>query len=209
MFVLAFLLSWIFITQGTFLGKSRVTKCKDNGEGLDPVNGDGSFCHKKMVVAITVRSGQGNVEALHADIKAVEDENEDMQPLQKPYRIFLEKTQVDIRYPLVYEKSVPSKLYEESSKHGWKGGFRVNECDASWNSGSPSCGYAYDKNNEKIWASQGYCCVCTNDMSSGILDWYMRGRKGTCNWWASRTTSHCLRIGKLWYVFSVYHISLM
>jgi hypothetical protein len=58
MFVLAFLLSWIFITQGTFLGKSRVTKCKDNGEGLDPVNGDGSFCHKKMVVAITVRSGQ-------------------------------------------------------------------------------------------------------------------------------------------------------
>jgi hypothetical protein len=131
-----------------------VTKCKDNGEGLDPVNGDGSFCHKKMVVAITVRSGQGNVEALHADIKAVEDENEDMQPLQKPYRIFLEKTQVDIRYPLVYEKSVPSKLYEESSKHGWKGGFRVNECDASWNSGSPSCGYAYDKNNEKIWASQ-------------------------------------------------------
>jgi hypothetical protein len=81
-----------------------VTKCKDNGEGLDPVNGDGSFCHKKMVVAITVRSGQGNVEALHADIKAVEDENEDMQPLQKPYRIFLEKTQVDIRYPLVYEK---------------------------------------------------------------------------------------------------------
>ena len=28
----------------------------------------------------------------------------------------------------------------------------------------------------------------------------MRGRKGTCSWFSSRTTSHCLRFGQLWYV---------
>ena len=49
---------------------------------------------------------------------------------------------------------MPSKYYEESRKIGWKGGFRVNECDDNWNSGSPSCKFAYDKDGEKIWASQ-------------------------------------------------------
>ncbi|XP_062503762.1 hapless 2-like isoform X2 [Corticium candelabrum] len=174
-------------------------KCRDVGDNSDPVNGDGSSCQQKLVVTVTVRSGQGNTEALHADVKSVLDEKEIAKPLKKPFRIFLEKTPVDISYPLVYEKSVPSKYYEESRKIGWKGGFRVNECDDNWNSGSPSCKFAYDKDGEKIWASQGYCCVCTNDMSSGAKDWYMRGRKGTCSWFDSRTTSHCLRFGQLWY----------
>ena len=39
----------------------------------------------------------------------------------------------------------------------------MNECDASWNSGGPSCGFAYDKDNEKIWASQVMTiCVAVN-----------------------------------------------
>lgn len=37
-------------------------------------------------------------------MKAVLDDNDEPQALKKPFRIFLEKTPVDITYPLVYEK---------------------------------------------------------------------------------------------------------
>ena len=57
-FVLTLLLTLIVVTHGTFLGKSQLVKCRDTGENSDPVNGDGSVCHKKLVVIVTVRSGQ-------------------------------------------------------------------------------------------------------------------------------------------------------
>ena len=56
--VLIFTLVLLAFTHGTFLGKSKIMKCRDVGDNSDPVNGDGSSCQQKLVVTVTVRSGQ-------------------------------------------------------------------------------------------------------------------------------------------------------
>lgn len=56
--VLVSFFSLIVVIQGTFLGKSKLMKCRDSGESSDPVNGDGSICDSKLIVTVTVRSGQ-------------------------------------------------------------------------------------------------------------------------------------------------------
>ncbi|XP_065833256.1 hapless 2-like isoform X3 [Oscarella lobularis] len=182
--------------SGTFLAKSRLMKCRDDGKTPNPVNGKGAHCQSKLVVTLTVRSGQGNTESLHADVKAVRDSEGKARSLKKPFRIFMGKSPVDVTFPLVYEKSVPSEYFEHSH---FAGRANIGMCSDKWKDKKASCRFAYDHKKEKIWASQGFCCRCTDNMSSGVKKWYTRGREGKCKFWGKRSSAHCLRFGQLWY----------
>ena len=77
------------------------------------------------------------------------------EELFKPIFLMIEKSRPTYVYPLKYEKEFPYYAKEtviDKSSYG---------CAADLNDYSPTCGWQYDEEGEKIWHSQGFCCACS------------------------------------------------
>lgn len=76
----------------------------------------------------------------------------------------------------------------------------INSCDDTDESDTPTCGWAYDGDGNKIPASQGRCCKCSFWNDLGIDNAYNTRGNVQCNLESAYTqSSHCLRFDPLDY----------
>lgn len=113
--------------------------------------------------------------------------------LTDPVQILVSKSQVLAQYPLIYIQNFnyyPREAVLSST---------FFSCDDGHYDESPSCGWAYSEEGQKIPDSQGFCCTCGFDDFLGLGDDLDRGK--TCqalNLGEGSSTAHCLRLDELW-----------
>jgi hypothetical protein len=197
---------------GSIIAASKIVKCQRTG--TEPLGIDGGACAKKMVVAITVASGDVHgteqVEALIETADDVSAAGEPTEKLGEPYLVTLTKRRPVAHYPIKYIQSVNNNPYELHMKQNYDtilGGhlkFLSNgHCDGS------SCGYAVDGEGVRIVDSEGICCSCKfTEQLFGKATSASKGSRGddlNCKLFSSgQASAHCLRQDDLWYnVFSI------
>ena len=75
--------------------------------------------------------------------------------LKTPIQIQMSKSQVYALYPLTYVQDFNNKPMENVQSSS------LIDCKDGDYDKSPTCGFQYDSNNQKILYSQGYCCECS------------------------------------------------
>lgn len=210
-FTVLLLLSSSLPSRSDLIAKSSITICENTGGGDDPMSVVyEKACEKKLIVTMSVRSGQNGSEMLKtvSNVSKVYDEVEREQArLYNPFIITLAKTPVHLTYPYYYRGMVNNKPEEKvkvSDNGGWVSGSR-NLCDDMWESDSDesTCGFDRDANGNKIWDSQGFCCWCKEQdkWRGSFSDSTPFSRAGlTCKLFAkAQAAAHCMKYDDLWY----------
>ena len=119
---------------------------------------------------------------------AKNDQTGDVEEMVRPMYLQIAKSRPEYVYPLEYEQdfawSAKETVIDESSFG----------CQADLNDYSPTCGWQYDSNKNKIWHSQGFCCECSIGELLQINTGFLRGTK--CEFLqlsAGASSAHCLR----------------
>lgn len=175
---------------GALIASGKIEQCANTGNE-DLLAG----CTEKIVVSLSLTSGQDSTESLYATLASVTDKNGETKMLQTPWSISLSKTEVYHRYPLEYIQSFNAQPYEKVVNVGGLGVF--TECDEQASSNTPTCGWAIRADGSRDPHSQGYCCQCDAFSKSSSR------AQGDCDFWGlglTPATAHCLRWGELWYV---------
>eukprot|EP00397_Hematodinium_sp_SG-2012_P013290 GEMP01013490.1.p1 GENE.GEMP01013490.1~~GEMP01013490.1.p1 ORF type:complete len:632 (+),score=145.07 GEMP01013490.1:476-2371(+) len=169
--------------HGGLLAASKLEKCTD---------GDKLECDEKLVLTLTLESGQLATEKMEATIDTAETES-GTQTLGTPIKVEWSKEMVELRYPLTYIQSVNSQLKEVI--------VHTSSCSAERDDLSEAtCGYWTKKNGAYIDYSEGFCCVCDVFGNS----WNGRTTRGkvdcgdVISGWFTQS-AHCLRTDALWY----------
>jgi len=175
------------LTPALLISSSQLQSCLNDGSELS--------CKKKLVVALSVQSEQNkDAESLEAVLDTAQTDDGQTY-LEQPIRITVAKSSVKARFPIRYLRDFNAKPRELVIKDS----FFTCEDDAY--SSDPTCGWRYDKDDKKIWDSQGYCCDCSFESTIGInTDDYTRG--GQCeafNLAEGSSTAHCLQWDDVWY----------
>ncbi|XP_015762006.1 PREDICTED: protein HAPLESS 2-like [Acropora digitifera] len=165
-------------------------------------------CEKKLIVTMTVRSGQNGTELLKtvSNVSKVYDEVEREQArLYNPFIITLAKTPVHLTYPYYYRGTVNNRPQEKvviSDNAIHTSGSR-NLCDDTWETGESTCGFDHDAQGNKIWDSQGFCCWCSEQdkWRGSFKDSTPFSRAGlSCKVFAkAQAAAHCMKYDDLWY----------
>ncbi|XP_065176232.1 uncharacterized protein LOC135806025 [Sycon ciliatum] len=143
--------------RATFLAKSAVQTC---------VRGDASAnnlkCQQKLVLTLALRGGQAGEQTYRTTVSSarLEDTGVDASILQS-VDVQVQKTRVNIYYPLRYVSSVNNHPKEEvKAKIHVKGGFLglgswVDRCKDAPGTDDTTCGYAFNgTSGERIRDSQ-------------------------------------------------------
>jgi hypothetical protein len=183
-------ISWILLlvpSLAFLISSSQLQTCTNDGSEL--------LCKKKLVVALSVQNDQGkDAETLEATLDTASTEDGAVY-LEQPIRITVAKSGVKARFPLRYLRDFNAKPRELIVKDT----FFTCEDDAY--SSSPTCGWRYDRDDKKIWDSQGYCCDCSFESTIGLnSDGYTRGSQcDAFNLAEGSSTAHCLEWDDMWY----------
>ena len=96
------------LSEALLISSSEIQMCAKTSSTNDPIlAGSGSPCKKKMVIAMTLTSGQGPTDKLYASIEYVANKSSATtrrEKLLNPYRISVSKSDVMVHYPLIYRK---------------------------------------------------------------------------------------------------------
>ena len=178
------------LIHGVLLSKSSIETCTIQDQELS-----GGNCHQRILISLALHDSNGDTEALYANIHSIGTTNgndKEQSHLKSPIRITVTKTKVHLTYNIVYEQTVNGHPYEEVVKRfGW----RIENCRDQDHEANTQCGFALDKENNRIADSAGFCCRCH---SAGQE---IRGVHKCTNIQAftNRFSAHCLRMGKLYY----------
>ncbi|KPA85907.1 hypothetical protein ABB37_00219 [Leptomonas pyrrhocoris] len=180
--------------QATLVASSRIIYCTDGGD--DAIN-----CTKKMVVTLTVEAGQQADEESLVFLNSAVDETTSTGTATNttttvnfaPIAITTSRSAVRYRYPIFYVQNYNAKPYEATVK-----GRLLNQCNADFDSGTATCGIAYDAFSKAIPFSQGFCCDCSMCQTLGFCVPDARANQA-CNLFDAYTTASCLRFGQRWY----------
>ncbi|XP_068682010.1 hapless 2-like isoform X1 [Montipora foliosa] len=196
-------------SHADLIAKSSITICENTGSADDPMSVVyEKACEKKLIVTMSVRSGQNGTEMLKtvSNVSKVYDEVEREQArLYNPFIITLAKTPVHLTYPYYYRGTVNNKPEEEvlvSDNGAWASGSR-NLCDDTWETDESTCGFDYDSEGNKIWDSQGFCCWCSEQdkWRGSFKDSTPFSRAGlSCKIFSEvQAAAHCMKYDDLWY----------
>ncbi|KAL2613599.1 hypothetical protein R1flu_025291 [Riccia fluitans] len=181
---------------GSILAVGKIDQCVrvKNDWTLADIN-----CTQKIIVTLTVVSNsKGESDTIQAFLTDVNDEKGENRRFTQPYKIVVQKSPVQYRFPLEYIQNYNGQPYEYAA-------VAVN-CKDDENDENPSCGWMNNKDG-RIKDSQGFCCTCS--YKEGRSRWF--GRKGSkrrfdvkCNaflkfFGKNNGSCHCLRMSDRWY----------
>ena len=112
----------IYKSYGAFIASSNIEQCINTG---DPYDLD---CDTKLVVTLTLENGQNRTESLEAIITSVEDEEGNINQLERSIKITLAKSEPLILYPVSYIQTTNAKPEEEIIYKA----FLFNSCNAGY-----------------------------------------------------------------------------
>mgnify|MGYP006133543501 CR=1 FL=1 len=175
--------------RASIIASSSLESCVDDGS-VQPLD-----CDSRIVVALTVESGQLDTEAVHATIEDVVDrtDGDELRELEQPIAISLRKSDVVVRYPVTYVQDINASPREVIVHHD------LNGCVDGDRSDHPSCGWVVRADGTRVANSQGFCCACSFDQTLGISDESTRAGSLACDLFGNMESSHCLRMDPLWY----------
>jgi len=160
--------------------------------------GDVLECDEKIVVALTLESGQLTTERMEATLDTAESDDGEEKELATPVKIEWTKESAFWRYPLVYIQNVNREIKEQIIHTGTcyaePGGVDYN-----------TCGFWKTEEGRTIQDSEGFCCTC------GLFFETVNGRTtrgqidcGEVFTGLTTQSGHCLRLDDLWYaVFDI------
>ena len=178
--------------NGALVASSSLEQCFDDGVSS-------LSCANKMVVSLTIASGQRGTEEIRTVLGCNEGEVQTANPtsstceLESPIRLTLSKTEVVVRYPVTYLQSFNAAPREVVTHHGLGG------CDDGNLAPSPSCGWVLASDGSRIRDSQGFCCSCGFDQIFGTSSTSTRSTALHCDLFGNAQSAHCLRMDQLWY----------
>ncbi|EDO36432.1 predicted protein [Nematostella vectensis] len=190
------------------IAKSSLQMCENTGNSDDPYNVvDQKACEKKLIVTLSVRSGQNGTEFLKAvtNVSKVYDQTEkEMARLYNPFIITLAKTPVKLTYPYYYLAMVNNKPTERVviSDSKWHASGSYHACSDAWDDEDALCGFYTDAEGKPIWDSQGFCCRCTEQEKwrGSFNDKNPYSRAGiNCKLFGTQAAAHCMTFDDLWY----------
>eukprot|EP00750_Incisomonas_marina_P009609 INCI16055.4.p1 GENE.INCI16055.4~~INCI16055.4.p1 ORF type:complete len:823 (-),score=120.06 INCI16055.4:196-2664(-) len=202
-------------STGTVLAKSNLETCTSSSSSSGLASSD---CALKLVVTYAVPTGQNATDALELVISSVEDSSSGQQLFaDKQVTLVINKTPIYFYYPTTYVKTVNYQPFEQLSygSTNFFGSYTafndnpfygdINSCDDTDESDTPTCGWAYDGDRNKIPASQGRCCKCSFWNDLGIDNAYNTRGNVQCNLESAYSqSSHCLRFDPLdYHVYSL------
>jgi hypothetical protein len=189
---------------GLIIAKSTLNQCYQTDTGL-------TGCTNKLVVAVTVENGENATSSLQLSILSATVNGQEQQLANKRISVVLRKTPVYFYYPTTYWATYNYQPWEELAYGSLSGTDftpfndniffgEINTCSDGDFDESPSCGWAYDNDGNKISSSQGKCCKCTAFQLAGLDNVYMTRANLQCGLSSAYTqSSHCLRYDPLWY----------
>nr|QIC49960.1 hapless 2 [Actinia equina] len=208
LFFVVFALSFKSVVSDV-IAKSSLQICENTGDSEDPFNVvDQKACEKKLIVTLSVRSGQNGTEFLKTvtNVSKVYDQTEnEMARLYNPFVITLAKTPVTLTYPYYYLGTVNNKPKEEvviPEDKNWHAAGSYHACSDAWDDDDAACGFAKDQQDKPIWDSQGFCCRCTEQEKwrGSFDDKNPYSRSGIdCKLFGKQAGAHCMKYDDLWY----------
>jgi len=120
----------------------------------------------------------------------------DTAVLEKPLRIYIQKSQVIARYTIVYRQDFNYRPYERVISSS------AFTCQEGAENTNPTCEWFYDNNGNKVKNSEGFCCSCDVWQIMGMSK--TKSRSNDCTLNPGSSSAHCLRYDSLWY--SAYEI---
>ncbi|KAJ5066072.1 protein hapless 2 [Anaeramoeba ignava] len=179
----------IKLVKSSLLASSQIEQCINDGN-------ETMQCEEKLVVTLTLESGQDSTESLKTVIDTVQDGNETKR-LQYPIQISFSKSESLTLYPVVYVRDILKPSEEIVYK-----GLITDQCKDGTSS-DPTCGFVKENGNIVPY-SQGYCCTCSLAQILHISDKATRA-KLSCSLFGDGSSAHCLRFS--WdLVYSIYSI---
>ena len=188
----------------TIIAKSTLNECFQSDAGL-------TGCSNKLVVALTVENGENATSSIELKFFSATVNGQDQQIANKDISIVIRKTPVYFYYPTTYLKTVNYQPWEQVAYGTISGSDftpyndnilfgEINTCLDGDEDDTPSCGWAYDADGNRIVSSQGKCCKCSFFQLLGLDDVYMTRSNLQCGLDSAYTqSSHCLRYDPLWY----------
>ncbi|HRG13806.1 MAG TPA: HAP2/GCS1 family protein [Macellibacteroides fermentans] len=161
---------------------------------------DVANCTDKLLITLSLENSQMN--GTESILAVVNSATSPIQPyqLQKPLKIFVQKSPVIAKYDIVYRQDFNFRPYETVDETN------IFTCKDGDYDSSPNCGWQYDVSGNKIDNSQGYCCNCEFWEIIGLSNSQHNRAKncGGLNFGEGSSSAHCLRFHDLWY--SAYEI---
>jgi hypothetical protein len=192
------LLVTIKLTFCDIISKSSIELCEKRSNNTTVSNLN---CTQKLVLALSIENGKlADTDSMEVFVSSVTDLKGDVQQLQNPFKITIQKSPVYLEYPCIYQQDFNFRPFEQIFQSD------VFSCSDGDLAPNPTCGWQYSNNKITIPYSQGFCCKCEFDQIIGI-DTTTRNRGSTCgllNIGTGSASAHCLRFDKLWY--STYEI---
>eukprot|EP00750_Incisomonas_marina_P003519 INCI13174.1.p1 GENE.INCI13174.1~~INCI13174.1.p1 ORF type:complete len:863 (-),score=128.39 INCI13174.1:47-2635(-) len=191
-------------TKGVIIAKSTLNQCYQTDTGL-------TGCNNKLVVAVTVENGENATSSIQLNILSATVDGAEQQLANKQISVVLRKTPVYFYYPTTYYETFNYQPWEQLAYGSLSGTDftpfndniffgEINSCSDGDFDENPSCGWAYDGDDNKISSSQGKCCKCTAFQLAGFDNFYMTRSNLQCGLSSAYTqSSHCLRFDPLWY----------
>ncbi|XP_065833247.1 hapless 2-like isoform X2 [Oscarella lobularis] len=212
----------------TVLGNSKMLVCANDGSLEGSNLKKSKKCKNRIIVTLAAQSGQGNSTYLHALVDSVKEEKtEDEVKLKKPFRVQVTRSETTINYPMIYKGRVNHRPFETIVKKRHSApccGKAIHDrCTEGWFDEKNACPWWYHVPEEeqnrrapytkestdrktgklkKVWASQGYCCICSYAEKHNRKKYYARGGR-RCSWHifhkvTHQAYAHCLDFDPLW-----------
>jgi hypothetical protein len=183
-------------TKASLLATSNLEVCVDSGTSE-------LSCEQQFVTTMTVQNGQGPTESVSAyRLRTAKTDNGQDVDVLDTVTVTLQKSQIVVRYPLVYKRTFnakPKEIVLTRSADGTPYNFLTNPCQDG-TSPSAACGFATDYAGQNIPYSQGFCCRCSlTDYLAGQNTLSRSGLQCSLFDSSNAQSAHCLRFGPLWY----------
>lgn len=177
------------LLRASILASSSIESCFSSEEGSD--------CSKKLFLSLAIENGQlKGTETAQFTFGNFTDASRVVVSLESPLELTISKSQVKVIYKLKYIQSFVSQVFEKVMNSVWP------FCTEGLITGDQlsvdsTCGYAKDANNTLVNYSQGFCCTCP--MTTLLTGIKTETTRGSCGFFSSSQTGHCLRFGNTTY----------
>lgn len=173
----------------SLLAASQYESCINTGVDLN--------CTDKMIVTLSLENSQMNgTESFETVFNSVTAPNSSKTfIIQKPLKVFVQKSQVIARYTIIYKQDFNYRPVETIITTD------IFSCSDGAYDNNPNCGWQTDANGNRILNSQGFCCNCQFFEILGLESSQMNRAKdcGNLNIGEGSATASCLRFDELYY----------
>ena len=159
---------WVEQAHCTLLAASRLERCVE-------ASSSDLRCSQRFVLTVDVQNGDNSSESFVTyKLGSATDSDGNTFDLLDSVEITLAKSQVQLVYPLTYDRNYNAQPVEVLRTHDATGrsfNWLTNPCvdDISRDG---ACGWVIDDARQHVPASNGFCCRCSLGECNGMVGWW-------------------------------------